>query len=98
MEQMTSRKFERVLHPIFEEDELTLILAGAVLGFAAGLIQQGLETGRIKIPNIWSPIKRRTKSAFARIRQRFTGNSSNGDKGSSSDKDDDGSKDPKPQA
>lgn len=52
MEQMSSRKFERVLHPIFEEDELTLILAGAVLGFAAGLIQQGLETGAIKVPDI----------------------------------------------
>jgi hypothetical protein len=35
MLKMTSRQFERVLHPIFEEDELTLILAGAVLGAAA---------------------------------------------------------------
>lgn len=51
MEGMTSAQFERVLHPIFEEDELTLILAGAALGFAAGLVQQGLETGSIKIPN-----------------------------------------------
>ena len=51
MEQMSSRQFERVLHPIFEEDELTLILAGAALGFAAGLVQQGLETGKIKLPN-----------------------------------------------
>ncbi|KAL7545933.1 hypothetical protein ACHAWF_009289, partial [Thalassiosira exigua] len=48
MELMSSWKFERVLHPIFEEDELTLILAGGFLGFAAGLIQQGIETG-----NIW---------------------------------------------
>ena len=55
MENMTSRKFERVLHPIFEEDELTLILAGAALGFAAGLVQQGLETGQIRIPK--HPIK-----------------------------------------
>ncbi|KAL7556211.1 hypothetical protein ACA910_017370 [Epithemia clementina (nom. ined.)] len=52
MELMSSRQFERVLHPIFEEDELTLIIAGAVLGFIAGLIQQGLETGAIKIPKI----------------------------------------------
>jgi uncharacterized membrane protein YheB (UPF0754 family) len=51
MEQMTSRQFERVLHPIFEQDELTLILAGAVLGFAAGLVQQGLETGTIVLPD-----------------------------------------------
>lgn len=59
MEAMTSSQFERVLHPIFEEDELTLILAGAALGFAAGLIQQGLETGKIKIPDFWSPIWKR---------------------------------------
>jgi len=45
MERMTSAKFERVLHPIFEEDELTLILAGGFLGFLAGLVQQGIETG-----------------------------------------------------
>jgi len=51
MEGMTSAQFERVLHPIFEEDELTLVLAGAALGFAAGLVQQGLETGKIKIPS-----------------------------------------------
>lgn len=59
MEQMTSSQFERVLHPIFEEDETTLILAGAVLGFAAGLIQQGIETGKIKIPDVWSPIRKK---------------------------------------
>ena len=52
MLKMSPRQFERVLHPIFEEDELTLILAGAVLGFAAGFIQQGLETGAISIPKI----------------------------------------------
>ena len=52
MENMSSVQFERVLHPIFEEDELTLILAGAALGFAAGLVQQGLETGKIKVPSL----------------------------------------------
>ncbi|MFM1874405.1 MAG: hypothetical protein RL266_142 [Bacteroidota bacterium] len=31
--------FEDVLHPIFEEDELTLIIVGAVLGAVAGFIQ-----------------------------------------------------------
>ncbi|CAB9511376.1 expressed unknown protein [Seminavis robusta] len=59
MEQMTSSQFERVLHPIFEEDEATLIAAGAVLGFAAGLIQQGLETGKIKLPDFWSPVAKK---------------------------------------
>ena len=37
---MTPSEFERVLHPIFEQDELTLIISGAVLGAAAGFIQQ----------------------------------------------------------
>jgi uncharacterized membrane protein YheB (UPF0754 family) len=57
MEAMTSLQFERVLHPIFEEDELTLILAGAALGFAAGLVQQGIETGAIRVPNLWKPFR-----------------------------------------
>lgn len=29
----------KVLHPIFQEDELTLIIAGGVLGAIAGLFQ-----------------------------------------------------------
>jgi uncharacterized membrane protein YheB (UPF0754 family) len=33
---MSTEQFERVLHPVFQEDELTLILAGGGLGFAAG--------------------------------------------------------------
>jgi uncharacterized membrane protein YheB (UPF0754 family) len=40
MKLMTPQEFERVLHPIFEQDELTLIISGAVLGAAAGYIQQ----------------------------------------------------------
>jgi len=57
MEAMTSAQFERVLHPIFEEDELTLIIAGAILGFLAGLVQQGLETGQIRLPPIKSIVR-----------------------------------------
>ena len=37
---MTPSEFERVLHPIFEQDELTLIVSGAVLGALAGFAQQ----------------------------------------------------------
>jgi uncharacterized membrane protein YheB (UPF0754 family) len=58
MELMSPAKFERVLHPIFEQDELTLIIAGGVLGFAAGLIQQGIETGSITIPSIPTSISK----------------------------------------
>jgi uncharacterized membrane protein YheB (UPF0754 family) len=71
MLRMTSRQFERVLHPIFEEDEMTLILAGAVLGFAAGLIQQGLSTGQIKLPNLPKPFKAAVVSMKQRIRAKL---------------------------
>jgi uncharacterized membrane protein YheB (UPF0754 family) len=70
MELMTPAKFERVLHPIFEEDELTLILAGAVLGFAAGLVQQGLETGAITFK---SPMPR-IRKFLQRIKDVIKGN------------------------
>ena len=50
MSAMTSMQFERVLHPIFEEDELTLILAGGGLGFLAGFIQQLFSTGALSFP------------------------------------------------
>lgn len=51
MSAMTSVQFERVLHPIFEEDELTLILAGGGLGFLAGFIQQLFSTGALSFPS-----------------------------------------------
>ena len=71
MEKMSSVQFERVLHPIFEEDELTLILAGAVLGFAAGLVQQGLETGQIKIPSL-STVKKTMTAIPKRLTRLYT--------------------------
>jgi len=43
MNKLTPQEFEQVLHPIFQEDELTLILAGAVLGAAAGFLQMLLN-------------------------------------------------------
>jgi uncharacterized membrane protein YheB (UPF0754 family) len=39
MKALPPPEFERFLHPIFEEDETTLIIVGAVLGGIAGLIQ-----------------------------------------------------------
>ena len=39
MRQMSAAEFEGVLHPIFEEDELTLICTGAVLGLVVGFLQ-----------------------------------------------------------
>jgi uncharacterized membrane protein YheB (UPF0754 family) len=52
LESMSSRKFEQILHPIFQEDELTLILAGGVLGFLAGFGQQLLFTGVWSLPSL----------------------------------------------
>jgi hypothetical protein len=39
MRQLSPEEFEGVLHPIFEEDEATLIAIGAGLGLAAGALQ-----------------------------------------------------------
>ena len=39
MRTLSSAEFERVLHPVFEEDELTLILIGTGLGGVAGFAQ-----------------------------------------------------------
>lgn len=55
LQKMSSKGFEQVLHPIFEEDELTLILAGGFLGFSAGFIQQLLSTGAWSL-SAWSSL------------------------------------------
>ncbi|MFD2229217.1 DUF445 domain-containing protein [Alkalimarinus sediminis] len=39
MEALTSEEFQDLLRPCFQEDEIKLILVGAVLGFSAGLAQ-----------------------------------------------------------
>lgn len=39
MAQLTSRQFEGVLHPVFEQDEIKLIMIGAMLGLLVGLFQ-----------------------------------------------------------
>lgn len=39
MKAVPPKKFEQVLHPIFEEDEIILIIAGGALGLLAGLLQ-----------------------------------------------------------
>jgi uncharacterized membrane protein YheB (UPF0754 family) len=89
MERMSSRQFERVLHPIFEEDELTLIIAGAVLGFGAGLIQQGLETNVIRLPKFTGRIVTILTTAIAAFYTRCRGwllpNKSKESSGSSED-------------
>jgi len=39
MQSLTSEEFEGVLHPVFEEDELKLIIVGALLGLGVGVFQ-----------------------------------------------------------
>lgn len=39
MQGLSGEEFEGVLHPVFQEDELTLILVGAFLGLVAGFGQ-----------------------------------------------------------
>jgi len=39
MSQLPPDEFEGVLHPAFQEDELTLIFLGGVLGCIVGIVQ-----------------------------------------------------------
>ena len=39
MQALSPRDFEGVLHPAFEEDEMTLIMVGGVLGMLVGVVQ-----------------------------------------------------------
>lgn len=39
MQSLPSEEFEGVLHPVFEADEIKLILVGAALGVAVGFLQ-----------------------------------------------------------
>eukprot|EP01138_Halocafeteria_seosinensis_P014505 gb/GECG01014808.1/.p1 GENE.gb/GECG01014808.1/~~gb/GECG01014808.1/.p1 ORF type:complete len:465 (+),score=43.75 gb/GECG01014808.1/:1-1395(+) len=43
MKNMSSKDFEQLLHPVFEQDEWKLILLGGVLGCAIGGVQAGLS-------------------------------------------------------
>jgi uncharacterized membrane protein YheB (UPF0754 family) len=39
MQELPPKEFEGVLHPAFQEDEITLIFLGGVLGAIVGVIQ-----------------------------------------------------------
>ena len=39
LNKLSSKEFEKVLHPVFQEDEIILIIAGGVLGAISGYIQ-----------------------------------------------------------
>mmetsp|Transcript_35089 Transcript_35089/g.107897 ORF Transcript_35089/g.107897 Transcript_35089/m.107897 type:complete len:571 (+) Transcript_35089:2-1714(+) len=42
---LSSQEFENLLHPVFQEDEVILIVAGGVLGAAAGFLQMAFGWG-----------------------------------------------------
>ncbi|CAM9203879.1 unnamed protein product [Ascophyllum nodosum] len=48
MQKMSTRTFEGVLHPVFQEEEFTLIIAGAILGAFAGFLQMLLSTKSVR--------------------------------------------------
>jgi len=45
LKKLSPTEFEDLLHPVFQEDEITLIATGGVLGFAAGGLQTKLGWG-----------------------------------------------------
>jgi hypothetical protein len=44
MKKLPPSKFERLLHPVFEQDEPKLVVAGGVLGVVFGMFQVYLAT------------------------------------------------------
>jgi len=44
LEQLPAAQFERLLHAVFEQDEIKLILVGAILGFLVGFVQAMVQT------------------------------------------------------
>ncbi|KAG7350544.1 DUF445 domain containing protein [Nitzschia inconspicua] len=45
LKRLSPKEFEDLLHPVFQEDEVTLIATGGVLGFGAGALQTKLGWG-----------------------------------------------------
>lgn len=45
LKKLSTTEFEDLLHPVFQEDEVTLIATGGVLGFGAGALQTKLGWG-----------------------------------------------------
>lgn len=54
---LSPKEFEDLLHPVFQEDEMTLIATGGVLGLIAGAFQTQLGWGGVNAtPRAWATI------------------------------------------
>lgn len=54
---LSPKEFEDLLHPVFQEDEITLIATGGVLGWIAGGLQTQLGWGGVNAtPRAWATI------------------------------------------
>ena len=71
MAAMPSRDFERLLHPIFEEDEFTLIAVGGVLGVLAAWAQ--LSGAGAWCVRGWHALSERARSVASAARRRLSG-------------------------
>ena len=71
MAAMPSRDFERLLHPIFEEDEFTLIAVGGVLGVLAAWAQMA-GAGAWCVRG-WHALSERARSVASAARRRLSG-------------------------
>mmetsp|Transcript_28876 Transcript_28876/g.97348 ORF Transcript_28876/g.97348 Transcript_28876/m.97348 type:complete len:341 (+) Transcript_28876:700-1722(+) len=69
MAAMAPRDFERLLHPIFEEDEITLIAVGGLLGLAAAYLQ--LRIAGTSLSDVRRAVVQKAKSMRALARRLF---------------------------
>jgi len=54
MEKLSAPEFERLLHAVFEQDEVKLILVGAILGALVGFAQAVVQTPtQLGLPSFW---------------------------------------------
>jgi len=61
---LTPTKFENLLHPVFQEDELILIVVGGILGALAGLVQVRIASFQSKFTSLLMLITSLSSSAF----------------------------------
>jgi len=65
LQALPAAEFEDLLHPVFQEDEITLIIAGGVLGFWAGSAQQAASLGGPMTAGSIATVLQRKQSCMA---------------------------------